>query len=211
MKILKAILMASAIFALASLGALFLELRATVTTSEAKLNAALDHVDVVIGHLDEAAKQSVNVSRDTRINLVHLDRNQQQLKRELSAFIAHTDRNINGAGGVLYQTAITMQKVGEDADQLSASATPLLDHADMVLLHADDIVKSPAVAGSLKNIEEATGESRRGVKSAADSMEEVRQAIHEMRNPPKRTKSQRILDWIVRNIIGSAIQGSVRR
>lgn len=182
-----------------------------VRTAEMEMKSRSAQLESVLKHADEAAIESVHVSRDTRINLVHLDRNQQRIARELSAVIAHTDKSVNGIGGLLFQATLMLDRVGTNVDNMGDRAIPLIDHADMAVLHLDDLIKSPAVIGSLKNIEEGTADAKRGISSSADSLEEVRQAIHEMRNPPKRTRGQRIMEWILRNVIGSAIQGAVRR
>lgn len=126
---------------------------------------------------------------------------------QAASAIAHTDQSINGIGGVAYQAAATLSLVGTNVDNMGDRAIPLIDHADMAVLHLDDLIKSPAVIGSLKNIEDGTAESKRGVAAAAASLEEIRDAIHQMRNPPKKSRGRRIADFILQYVISNAIKG----
>jgi hypothetical protein len=49
------------------------------------------------------------------------------------------------------------------------------------------------------------------LKASADSLEEVRDAIHQMRNPPKKSRGRRIADFILQYVVSNAIKGAAGR
>lgn len=171
-----------------------------------------NHAEVVLAHLDEAAKQSADVSRDTRINLVHFDRNQQRIARELdgliatlnkeavrtsgtmNAAIARTDDSLNSDKyGLIPVSTLSVTSVALAIDKTAEQTIP-------VIQHTDDLVNSAALKGTLSS----TDSAMKHVNNVADALDKVT-------HPPKASRKQRILQFLLQTIFGNAVQGAVRR
>lgn len=183
-----------------------------VRTAEMEMKSRSAQLESVLNHADEAAQESVHVSRDTRINLVHFDRNQQRIAQELDGLIVGTNRTLNGE--VLPQAAAAIVQFRQAGSSLTLRANelaPVIEHADMAMLSVDDLTASPQLRELISNLDQSSAHGAHILSNGQAISDEAYQAIYEMRHPAKRTRGQRVLDFVLRNLIGNAIQGAVRR
>lgn len=206
------------VFALLAVAALAMELGRFVRHADAALAETQAKTDAILLHLDQAAKESADASRDTRRSIVHFDRTLTDVHAMVlhaDAMLAHTDSNLNARGGVMYQAgkllhdtndSLNDEKTGlipaaglavmvaaKDVNEISEAAIP-------VIQHADDLVQSPAI--------------KNGVAHFDGSMQHIESILavgDEVLHPPKKTRGQRILQWILQTVFGNAVQGAVRR
>jgi type II secretory pathway component GspD/PulD (secretin) len=123
-----------------------------VRTAEMEMKSRSAQLESVLNHADEAAQESVHVSRDTRINLVHFDRNQQKIAAELSMMVARMDTNLNDA--LLPQATRAVVQLNAAAQSLTLRANdlaPILAHADEAVLHVDNLAASPEIHEALRS------------------------------------------------------------
>jgi methyl-accepting chemotaxis protein len=163
------------------------------TDTGTKVNARLDQLDPVLQGVAAAVEQH-------RLAAEQLKGVATTLNKEVPGVVRNTN-------AVLVQAGIA----GDQLAQASIEQRDNLKKADAAVEEFHAAMANLAKLLGEPAWHETAVNTAAGTKSAKDGMEEVRQAIYEMRHPPKRTRGGRIIDFILRNILGNAVQGAVRR
>jgi hypothetical protein len=179
-----------------------------VRAAEMEMKSRSAQLGSVLEHADQAAQQSVDVSRDTRRSIVHFDRTIGDLR----VMVANTDHNLNGRLlPELTATAIQTRQAASSLTLRANEVAPILEHADQAMLRLDDLASSPEIHEAMRSIASGTQHADQTTANVQAMSEEVRQAIYEMRHPSAKSRGARALDFIIRIVLGNAIQGAVRR
>lgn len=189
-------------FAFVTLGLFGLEARK-------QARAVGNQLNVVIAHVDEAAKQSVAVSRDTRINLVHLDRNQQRISRRALAVLDNFDSQVNGellpaATALLKHQDENLTLVAGKAKWTMDDLQPAIAHFNESARSVQELTRDPALHDLAVRLDGSATQSEA-------ILNEIREEIYELRHPPKKSKGRKVADWILQYVIGNAIKGAASR
>jgi hypothetical protein len=166
-----------------------------ITANEAQVTAQslqyrLDSLDPVI------AKAGRNLDSLDRAIKTH-----EAATRQASDELHGTFQNANA---ILLQAGLTSDEVRRASMEQRASLletnkelTGAIKDTRLALADIRAAVKDPAIHSTLENVNATTTD--------------VRQAVNELTHPPKQTRGQKVLKFLLQIVFGNAVQGAVRR
>lgn len=152
------------------------------------LQTALDTVNAECGPtthcgtLAELDKLLVHTS-DLEVQTQMLVRQGNQLTQTEAAILPEWNRRITGTlSGIDYAVG----SINANQNQLTQATLPILIHADKTVVDADNLVSSPYIFESMKNIDTSTAAIAESAKQTQATLTDVREEVDKLTHPPKK-------------------------